>query len=100
MESDVSSSVSPSGGALDHGLGGEIAAGAGPVLDHERLAEPVRQPLADKARQNVRRAAGAKADDDADRMRRITLRPGEARDGGQRDGAGCELQNVPPDEGS
>jgi hypothetical protein len=48
-------------------LGGDIAAGAGPVLDDERLAEPLRQPLTDQARENVVRPAGGKPDDDANR---------------------------------
>ncbi len=56
-------------------LGGDIAAGARPVFDDELLAEPLRQPLADQARDDVGRAAGGKADDDAHRPRRIGLRP-------------------------
>ena len=44
-------------------LGGDIAAGARPVLDDEWLAEPLRQPLTDQAREDVVRAAGGKADD-------------------------------------
>ena len=38
-------------------LGGDIAAGAGPVLDDEWLAEPLRQPLTHQARDDVGRAA-------------------------------------------
>ena len=45
-------------------LGGDIAAGTWPVLDDELLAEPLRQPLAHQTRDDVGRAAGAKADDD------------------------------------
>ena len=41
-------------------LGGEICAGARPVLDDELLAEPLRQPLADQAREDVGQAAGRK----------------------------------------
>ena len=41
-------------------LGGDIAAGARPVLDDELLAEPLRQPLTDQARDDVGRAAGGK----------------------------------------
>ncbi len=48
-------------------LGGDIAAGARPVLDDEWLAEPLRQPLTYQTRENVVRAAGGKADDDAHR---------------------------------
>ena len=36
-------------------LGADIAAGARPVLDDEWLAEPLRQPLADQARDDVGR---------------------------------------------
>ena len=60
-------------------LGGDIAACARPVLDDELLAEPLRQPLTDQTREDVVRAAGGKADDDAHRPRRIGLRPSEAR---------------------
>ena len=38
-------------------LGGDIAASTRPVLDDERLAEPLRQPLTDQARDDVGRAA-------------------------------------------
>ena len=38
-------------------LGGDIAAGARPVLDDELLAEPLRQPLTHQARDDVGRAA-------------------------------------------
>jgi hypothetical protein len=48
-------------------LGGDIAAGARPVLDDEWLAEPLRQPLTDQTREDVVRPASGKADDDAHR---------------------------------
>ena len=38
-------------------FGGDIAAGARPVVDHDRLAQPLRQPLSDHAGNDVRRAA-------------------------------------------
>src|SRR5215831_14677657 len=44
-------------GSADDRLGAEIGASAGPVFDDERLAEPLRQPLADHARNDVSRAA-------------------------------------------
>ena len=80
------------GGRAHDRLGADIAAGARPVLDDELLAEPLRQPLADQARDDVVRAAGGKADDDAHRPRRIGLRPCDARDGRQRGGARCQMQ--------
>src|SRR3954454_2153892 len=60
-------------------LGGDVAAGAQPVFDDEWLAEPLRQPLTDQPRQDVVRAPGGEADDDAHRLRRIGLRPSEGR---------------------
>ncbi len=42
-------------------LGPDIAAGARPVLDDEWLAEPLRQPLTDEARDDVGRAAGGES---------------------------------------
>ena len=50
-----------------------------PVLGDELLAEPLRQPLADEARDDVGRVAGRKADDQMHRPRRICLRPCEPR---------------------
>jgi hypothetical protein len=45
----------------------------------------------DQARDDVGRAAGRKADDDAHRPRRIGLRPREARDGRQHGSAGGQM---------
>ena len=53
-------------GARDH-LGAEIAAGPGPVLDDELLAEYVAHALSDHPRQDVGRAAGCKSDHHPDR---------------------------------
>ena len=39
----------------------------GPILDDELLTEPFRQILTDQARDDVGRAAGGKADDNAHR---------------------------------
>ena len=75
-------------------LGGDIAAGARPVLDDEWLAEPLRQPLTHQAREDVVRAAGGKADDDAHRPRRIGLRPREARYGRKHGSARCQMQKL------
>src|SRR3954447_14230532 len=46
-------------------LGGDIAAGARPVLDHKWPPEPLGQPLTDLTREDVVRPAGGKADDNA-----------------------------------
>jgi hypothetical protein len=52
-------------------LGGDIGAGAWPVLDDELLAEPLRQPLTHQTRDEINRAARGKAHDHAHRPRRI-----------------------------
>jgi hypothetical protein len=57
----------------------------------KRLAEALGQPLTDQAREDVRRAAPGKADDDAHRPRRIGLRPSDARDGRQHGSARCQM---------
>ena len=54
-----------------HHLGGDRAVGAGPVLDHHRLTELLRERGADDARRRIGRAAGREADDEADRLRRV-----------------------------
>jgi hypothetical protein len=54
------------------------ASSARPVLDDERLAEPVRQPVPDQAGDDVGRTAGGKSGDDAHRPRRMGLRVREA----------------------
>src|SRR5262249_61008991 len=58
-----------------HRLGGQIAAGAWPVLDDELLAEPFRQQLAYQSANYVSCAAGWPADDQPHGPRRIGLRP-------------------------
>ena len=47
------------------------AAGAEPVLDHDRLLERLAELVGDEARRNVGRAAGAKSDHQPDRPARI-----------------------------
>src|SRR5262249_54181886 len=73
-------------------LGSDFAAATRPVLDDEWLAEPLGEPLAHQARDDVTWAAGSKADDDAHRPRRIGLRPSEARGGRQRGSARGQMQ--------
>src|SRR6516162_9829410 len=67
------------GGRTDDCLGGDSPLGARSVLDDEWLAEPLRQPLTDQAREDVGRTAGRKANHDAYRSRRIGLRPSDLR---------------------
>ena len=56
----------------------DVAAGPAAVLDDDLLAEPLRQPLADKTRDDISPASRRETDDDAHRPRRIGLRPSEA----------------------
>ena len=63
------------GRCAHHRLGGDIAGGAGPVVDEELLTQTVREPLSDQARNDVDLAAGRKPDDNAYRPLRIGLRP-------------------------
>ncbi|MET3840335.1 hypothetical protein ABIE49_002413 [Bradyrhizobium sp. OAE829] len=58
---------------------GDIATGAGAVLDHELLVEMVRQPLAHDTRDDVDRAAGGEADHPFHRAVRVV--GGDGREG-------------------
>jgi len=49
------------GGRTRHCLGGDVARSTRPVLNDEWLAETLRQPLTNQAREDVRRAARRKA---------------------------------------
>src|SRR5262249_31908506 len=73
-------------------FGADIAVGARPVVDDERLAEPPRQPLTDQACDSVGRPASGKADNDAHWARRIALRPRDAWQTRQRGSAGGQMQ--------
>ena len=91
--SDQKERIAVRGRAHDR-LGADIAAGTRPVVDDELLAEPLRQPLTDQARDDVGRAAGGIANNDAHRPRRIGLRPCEARHGRQRGSARGQMQKL------
>jgi hypothetical protein len=81
-------------GRLSDRLGADIAAAARPVVDDEGLTEPFREPLTHQAREDVDRASGPNADDNAHRTRRIGLRPSGARDGWQRGSARRQMQEL------
>ena len=83
---NASSSVWPSAGARTTASVRKIGGGARPVLDHERLAEPLRQPLTDHARRDVGAAGRRKTDDEAHWPRRIGLCASAAGKGRKR---GC-----------
>ena len=62
-----------------HRFRGDVAAGAGALLDHEGLAQARREPLPDQPRYQVWRTAAAKTLDNAHRPRRIVLAMGKPR---------------------
>ena len=59
------------GRGLMHHVGGDGAARAAAVIDHHRLPPCGRELRAQDARENVGRAAGRKADNNADRLGRV-----------------------------
>src|SRR5262249_6661702 len=65
-------------------FGGDVAAEAWSVLDYEWLTEPLGQPLAQEASDDVLRCACVKRDDHIDRTRRISLCPCNRRHSRQR----------------
>ncbi len=80
------------GRRTDDGLGADIGAAAGPVVDDHRLAEPLGQPLSHQARNEVGGAAGRIGHDPAHRPRRVALRDGRARHDGEGGGDSREAQ--------
>src|SRR6185295_7634321 len=81
------------GRRLGDEVGGEAAAGAGAVLDDDRLAERAADRLAQRARDVVGGAAGSEADDQADRPGRgprLRLRAAGAEDAEHERAAGRE----------
>ena len=74
----MASSVWPSAADLevDH-IGAQDAAGGGPVVDHQRLPEPLREVRAELARQDVAAAARRERHDHADRAAGIVLLSGK-----------------------
>src|SRR5258708_13347439 len=82
------------GGCLHAGPGGDGAGGARSVLVYELLAQPLRQPLSHQACRDVGGSASRKADDNADRPRRIGLRPRYARYSRERGSTRCQMQEL------
>ena len=75
-------------------LGANIGPRAGSIFNDERLAKPLRQPLTDQACENVSRAAGSKANDNAHRARRIGLCPRDPRHRRQRRSTRGQMQKL------
>src|SRR6516165_671054 len=82
------------GGRTDDGLGGDIAGGAGPVLDDEWLTEPLRERLTQQAYEDVRSPARGISNDAAHRPCRIGLRPRDPRDRGPRGSTSGQMQKL------
>jgi len=81
-------------GRIHDRLGTYIAAAARSVLDHELLAETLRQTLTYKWSHDIMPAASGKGDDEAHRPHRIGLCPRKARYGGESDGARCPMEKL------
>src|SRR6516225_8898107 len=79
-------------GCIHDRLGGDIGASTRPVLDHEWLAKPRRQPLSYQACHDVGATSGGKSDNDAHRSRRISLRPRDARHSRERGSTRGQMQ--------
>jgi hypothetical protein len=80
------------GGRVGDRLEGKIARGAGPVLDDELPAEPLRQPLPHQARHDVLAAACGQPDDQPYGPGWVGLRARDARAGRQRGRAGGKIE--------
>jgi hypothetical protein len=72
------------GRALRRRVRADHRAGAGLVLDDDRLPEPRRELLPERARDDVDPAARRERHDEAQRLRRVGLRRGWQRGGKQR----------------
>src|SRR6266849_159497 len=70
-------------------FGGDGAVGAGPVLDHGRLAKEFLEHGADRAADDIRRPAGDEGDHDPDRLGGIALSQRRGRRARERERAGC-----------
>ena len=75
----VSISRLPSAGRVADRLGDDPAAGAGPVLDDDRLLQLVLHAVGEQARRDVGRAAGREADQQAHRLVDLRERDGRGR---------------------
>src|SRR6516165_3503551 len=82
------------GGRPRDNLRGEIATSARPILDHKRLAEAFRQPLADQPRTGVKWTARGKADEQMYWARRIIERQRDAWQGRKRSDANCQAEEL------
>ena len=79
---------------IHHAFGGDIAAGARPVVDDNLLTEPLGEPLRHHPRRNVGGTAGRKSNDQAHRPRRIGLRRCDPRERREDGGTCCQMQKL------
>ena len=79
---------------LDGGVDADLRAGAGPVVDHHRLADARREFVGDRACDRVGGAARGGGDDDLDRLRGpgLGIGRGSGECGCNCERNGCELQ--------
>jgi hypothetical protein len=75
-------------------LGTDICAGTRSVLDDERLAKSLREPLPDQAGRDVDRSSGGKSNDDVHWPRRIGLRAPDPRHDRECGSARCQMQEL------
>src|SRR5215470_11719955 len=73
-------------------LRGNLRCRPGPVLDHDLLTEARLRRLGKEPPDDIGRRPGRETDDEVDRTRRISLRPGEARQSRERGSTCCQLQ--------
>ena len=76
------------GRRLRHGIGADVAARAGAVLDYDRLTPALRHANADEARVKIGDAARRKRHHDLDRLGRIGLARGRREPGHGRERGG------------
>ena len=76
-------------------FGSDVAARSGPIVNHDRLAEPVRQPLRHQPADDVGRAAGRNLHDQMNRPRRVVVGPGDMRHCWGRGGSRRQYEKIP-----
>src|SRR5258708_931603 len=72
---------------MDNSVGGGIATRAPPGLADERLGEPLRQPLTNQPGAEIAPPPSGKTHNQAQRPRRVGLRPPDLRDRRERGGS-------------
>jgi hypothetical protein len=81
-------------GRTHDGLGADVGAGARAIFNDELLTQPLRQPLPDEPRGNVRRAGWSDRHDQAHRPGWIGLCPSNSRKGRQHGSVRDQMQKI------